>query len=474
MKKIAISLLLLLCCGILPSMAKVELEFRYKANYYEYYTADIFNAAGWTKDWVSEDDALFDFSDSKSTTVTMKVRGDFFERYGQAPYQTNEFKFYTISLGLYAQNNTETQLRPTLRFSNYKITCDGEVLHETSDCPVWWGGTSESDFVDPRVTSYRFGWPFYGYPRADFKNDKYYEITFTMEHEVVEGLKFQLFNRIPEDQNVIETLPTWDEGYAVKIVKDNGEAVYSKALPEMGASKYCNELMSGTVTFTDMAGTTSLTQDTQVLNSQDADAIARQPHGYPMVRLYDINDDKWISTAKVVGDDSENYLHYFVQGQREGRFYMNPVDSTVVHNDFTSENWCEMDLKDGKFSFTSGPIDHTHTYVFVAASYSAGYAACIWNFNSGKIRDIHGMADLQGYTPPVLGNYDNGHNLSYEVNINMTLNPETTGADEIVVDGGEDVPAVYYDLSGRSSSKPFDGMNIVKRGNKVTKQVFNL
>ena len=62
----------------------------------------------------------------------------------------------------------------------------------------------------------------------------------------------------------------------------------------------------------------------------------------------------------------------------------------------------------------------------------------------------------------------NNGNDSFDLIIRFPYNNETVTSIEQLNNSSQ---PIYYDLNGRSSNKPFNGLNIVKRGNVITKEI---
>ncbi len=325
--------------------------------------------------------------------------------------------------------------------------------------------------------------------RMKINKKKYYDITIVLEHEPVStfGMLGLTTNRDVIQDIVDPDFVTENGGYmTVQYGDDEPEA--KQCLFVYDAVKYCNSLFSGTVTMTDENGNTV---NTDTDGSDDAKVI--QPNQRPVVRLYDLNDDRWLQIAH--NKEQGNYIsatynenNYANTGVNRATYYVK-ADSTVAHHEFTNNNnlegggyYCEMEIDgSGNLSFNSGPIDFSHTYALVVASSTAGWAGSIFNFEEGEIKPLSSMQDITDYVngtssaprraPALIDRTNNAHINNVQVDVTIKLEPGTyTAVEDIEV--SEAVEAVYYDLSGRKASAPFNGVNIVKRGNKVTKEVF--
>ncbi len=448
----------MLCACSMFGTAAVNVTFTKEKPDYEYYSA----MRLWPNSQYvvnSDEDEYFDISQNATATFKMRVRGDFFERWGYTPYQTSEWRPFRFASSYTFINLTNEEQYLKMRAV---IEQNGNTIHDTGvrtaklNVP-----TSEQGPIIKRLA-----WLGEEMPNFDeFKNDEFYDITYTFSHEVKENLTIVVSNEIRED--LADCVATADDDSYATVVTRDGQTVNSTATVALGMAKYCNNIYSGTINFMDQSGSTELTSDEQAQNNEAAQA--RQPHGYPIVRLYDINAQEWVQIARQ--NEAEGFMMHkpSYAPANQGHYMLNESDSTVARYGFTSENYCEMELNDGKFRFNSGPLDYSHNYLLVVASYSAGYAAVVWNFESGAIKTITRMADLDNYELPTVS--DEARKNKWKVDIDMTLNPTTTGITDVDSDLA-DVPATYYDLTGRQASTPFPGVNIVKRGNQVTKQVF--
>lgn len=85
----------------------------------------------------------------------------------------------------------------------------------------------------------------------------------------------------------------------------------------------------------------------------------------------------------------------------------------------------------------------------------------------------NGMELLDADENPIPGaSYLNTRHISYRYyNSDIRGSEGESGIGEIIADGDENAPAVYYNLQGVQVNEPANGLYIVRRGSKVTKEV---
>lgn len=144
-----------------------------------------------------------------------------------------------------------------------------------------------------------------------------------------------------------------------------------------------------------------------------------QPHGRPLIRLYDETDKKYINP--------------------DGVETLNSMCGAEVN-------------EDGSFSFSN--LDHTHVYTLSAASSTCGYQEETINFDTG-------LATSQSTSMLKAINADNAFKNDLVCDIRMKQDKNVPTAITDVTASASPVAIDYYNVAGVRSATPFSGVNIV-------------
>ncbi len=314
---------------------------------------------------------------------------------------------------------------------------------------------------------------------------KFYDITITAEHETVNLFNLSFFTVSHHNGTPVywcDFIKNDGENNTMTVQKDNGEIEKYESILLVGGIKACNNLYSGVVSMTDKAGNA-----TTVDNGGSGVRNDIQPNYRPVVRLYDLNSKQWLKTARchegtsglLRPEDRSSWEDAESAGECFQTYYVT-TDSLVAKHDFTNNKsledggyYTEMEINNDTLCFNSGPLDYTHTYALVVATSSAGWAGTIWDFEKGELKKLNSLTELYNYPVTQKALMSDARKNRVQVNVNIVVDPSFyTAIDDI--DASSNEPAVYYNLSGHSSTTPFAGLNILKRGNKVTKEMYNL
>lgn len=147
--------------------------------------------------------------------------------------------------------------------------------------------------------------------------------------------------------------------------------------------------------------------------------VQDQPHGRPLIRLYDETDKKYINP--------------------DGVETLNSMCGAEVN-------------EDGSFSFSN--LDHTHVYTLSAASSTCGYQEETINFDTG-------LATSQSTSMLKAINADNAFKNDLVCDIRMKQDKDVPTAITDVTASASPVAVDYYNVAGVRSATPFSGVNIV-------------
>lgn len=146
-----------------------------------------------------------------------------------------------------------------------------------------------------------------------------------------------------------------------------------------------------------------------------------QPHGRPLISLFDVDAQEFIKP--------------------DGVTELNTGHSAEVN-------------EDGSFSFSN--LDHTHTYELMAESSTCGFQKKTINFDTG----IEAQSTMLAAAPRML-NADNAIKNDLVCDIEMSKDDSTITGIEEVSGSASPVAVEYYNVAGMRSDTPFEGVNIV-------------
>lgn len=156
-----------------------------------------------------------------------------------------------------------------------------------------------------------------------------------------------------------------------------------------------------------------------------------------------------------------------------------PITPTYwIHGNFAGTDWAstEMTENEGVWSCTIENIDQSGSFGIKEMT-GASQTAWFWSKDKTDITGpIENLAVEKEGTEGAAGanwNYTLSGSFEFIFDIeNMTLTIKEVGSGAIdAIDVENEVTAVYYNLQGVRINEPANGMFIVKRGNKVTKEL---
>ncbi len=227
---------------------------------------------------------------------------------------------------------------------------------------------------------------------------------------VIEGLKNYLKAQSTDDHPIPDYIAEQSATIAANNLFDYFN-FQNKILPAFQLTYYTNDIR-GTVLDINPDPEGNPKPIVEDITKPNVD-VQDQPHGYPLIRLYDETDKKYIKP-----DGVEN---------------LNSMCGAEVN-------------ADGSFCFSN--LDHTHVYTLSAASSTCGYQEKTINFDTGisqaKALDV-----------------DNAFKNDLVCDIRMLQDTGVVTAITDVTASTSPVAVDYYNVAGVRSATPFSGVNIV-------------